>query len=309
VRMSHTASGQTTNYTWDVASGLPVVLQDGTNTYVYGLDLISATDSGGAQTYFLHDGLGSTTGLTDGSGNVTATYTYDAFGKSLSEPGTSANYWRFTGEQRDSDSSLYYLRARYYDPATGRFLSQDPVPGGNLYAYVRNNPANLVDRNGALPGPPCLCIIPIEPIKCLLQGCSVAEVGGHHVTVEMILVCAYYRVNCAGGPRDLGRHASEVTLEDTGLRHPCDYTSDCEGTFDHENPSDAFEHCFWSGLLTIHHGAGFAEAYLNAYEAWPGNPRGQREYDLWNNRRGRDFAKNLSDGIHGETLLRRHCKE
>src|SRR5439155_27042160 len=69
LRMSHTVSGTTTNYTWDINSSLPVALQDGTNTYVYGLDLVSATDSGGTQTYFLYDGLGSTMGLTDGSGN------------------------------------------------------------------------------------------------------------------------------------------------------------------------------------------------------------------------------------------------
>ena len=56
--MSHTVRGQTTRYTWDAAAGLPVVLQDGTNTYVYGLDLISRTDSGGVQEYYLYDGLG-----------------------------------------------------------------------------------------------------------------------------------------------------------------------------------------------------------------------------------------------------------
>ena len=55
-------------------------------------------------------------------------YTYDVFGGIRTQSGSSANYWLFTGEQRDGDSELYYLRARYYDPAIGRFLSQDPVP-------------------------------------------------------------------------------------------------------------------------------------------------------------------------------------
>ena len=100
--------------------GLPVVLQDGPNTYVYGLDLISATDGGGAQTYFLYDGLGSTTGLTDGVGNNPVSYWYDAFGAIRSHVGTSANYRLFTGQQRDSGSNFYYLRARYYDAAIGR---------------------------------------------------------------------------------------------------------------------------------------------------------------------------------------------
>ncbi len=70
-------SGVTTSYMWDPstgsgqapAAGLPVVLQDSqANSYVYGLDLISRTDSGGVQTYYLYDGLGSTTDLTDGAG-------------------------------------------------------------------------------------------------------------------------------------------------------------------------------------------------------------------------------------------------
>jgi RHS repeat-associated protein len=79
---------------------------------------------------------------------VTAAYGYDVFGATRSQSGTSDTVFRFTGEQRDSDSGLYYLRARYYDPDIGRFLSQDPLPGGNLYAYVGNNPVNRVDPTG-----------------------------------------------------------------------------------------------------------------------------------------------------------------
>jgi hypothetical protein len=59
VRKSHTVNCATTNYVWDVVSDLPLVLQDGTYTYVYGLDLISMTDSGGSQKCFSCDGLGS----------------------------------------------------------------------------------------------------------------------------------------------------------------------------------------------------------------------------------------------------------
>ena len=148
MRMSHTVGAQTTNYAWDVNAGLPVVLQDGTNTYVYGLDLISATDGAGGQTYFTYDGLGSTTDLTNGSATVTGTYSYDVFGTIRSQTGGGANYWQFTGEQTDADSGLQYLRARYYDPATGRFLSTDPIGAAEPYAYVSNNPVNLVDPYG-----------------------------------------------------------------------------------------------------------------------------------------------------------------
>jgi len=109
------------------------------------------------QTYYLQDGLGSTPGLANGSGSVTDTYGYDVFGATKSHTGSSANVWKYTGEQNDSTvaRSPYYLRARYYDPANGRFLTRDPWPANpmnpqslNRYPYVLNNPALLVDPYG-----------------------------------------------------------------------------------------------------------------------------------------------------------------
>ena len=108
------------------------------------------------QTYHLYDGLGSVTDLTDDEGDVLDGYTYDVFGALRSQSGSSANPWLFTGEQLDADSDLYYLRARYYDPAIGRFLSQDPLPTGNLYVYAGNNPVRYVDPSGlCIPGINC----------------------------------------------------------------------------------------------------------------------------------------------------------
>jgi len=148
LRMTHTAGGSTSNYKWDVATSLPVVLQDGVNSYVYGLDLVASLDADNTRTFYLYDGLGSTTNLTDASGNNQVSYSYDAFGAIRAQTGSSPNQWLFTGEQRDSDSGLYYLRARYYDPAIGRFVSTDPIPTGNLYAYAWDNPTTFVDPAG-----------------------------------------------------------------------------------------------------------------------------------------------------------------
>jgi RHS repeat-associated protein len=64
-----------------------------------------------------------------------------------SQTGSSANEFKLTGEQVDS-TALQYLRVRYYDQTIGRFLARDPVPRGNLYAYVGNNPVNYVDPYG-----------------------------------------------------------------------------------------------------------------------------------------------------------------
>lgn len=155
LRMSHTANGNATNYTWDVASGIPSVLQDGAYTYVYGIGIISQTDSSGNTFFYHQDALGNTRSLTDSTGTKVAGWDYDAFGAVRAQSGTASTIYRYTGQQLDSDSNLYYLRARYYDPSIGRFTSRDSFSGftgnpqsQNLYGYVLNNPINLVDSTG-----------------------------------------------------------------------------------------------------------------------------------------------------------------
>jgi RHS repeat-associated protein len=104
--------------------------------------------------YYEADGLGSVTSLTDPTGAVAATYTYDSFGFMTASTGSATNWLRYTARQFDSDTGLYYYRARYYDPTTGRFLSEDPVrfDGGlDFYPYASNNPANLTDPFGLCP--------------------------------------------------------------------------------------------------------------------------------------------------------------
>ncbi len=93
------------------------------------MGLIRQADGTGTQTYVLGDGLGSSTVLTDGAGAVTATYAYDVFGALRSSTGTGATEFRFTGQQQDASTGLTFLRARYYDPATGRFLSKARMSG------------------------------------------------------------------------------------------------------------------------------------------------------------------------------------
>jgi RHS repeat-associated protein len=91
--------------------------------------------------------------LANGAGSVTGAYTYDAFGSVRTHTGASTD-WTYTGEQNDPNG-LEYLRARYYDPAVGRFLRRDPWPGSvlwpqtlNPYACVLNNPCRFTDPWG-----------------------------------------------------------------------------------------------------------------------------------------------------------------
>ena len=114
-------NGTATSYTYDTIAGLAYVLAETTGGNTRPLHLWHRPDrpdrSAGVQSYYHYDGLGSTRGLTNGSGQVTARYTYDAFGAVRSSSGTGGTAFKFAGEQTDDEIGLIYLRARYYDPA------------------------------------------------------------------------------------------------------------------------------------------------------------------------------------------------
>jgi RHS repeat-associated protein/uncharacterized repeat protein (TIGR01451 family) len=126
--------------------------------YTYGHDLISQRQLIGgawAESFYGYDGHGSVRYLTDASGAVTDTYTYDAFGTLIARTGGTPNDYLYAGEQFDSGLGIYYLRARYLNPAVGRFLTMDTVEGElddpltrHLYAYVNGDPVNATDPSG-----------------------------------------------------------------------------------------------------------------------------------------------------------------
>jgi RHS repeat-associated protein len=101
--------------------------------------------------YYHQDGLGTVTELTDINGSVAKAYAYDAYGNLLESPGTVEQPYTYTGREYDSESGLYFYRARYYDAGMGRFLQKDPVGlrgGINIYRYASNNPAKWRDPVG-----------------------------------------------------------------------------------------------------------------------------------------------------------------
>jgi len=161
-RVSQQVGASTYKYLNDIATGFATVLDetgpDGHIQYIRGRSLISA-DGSNFTNYYHYDAQNTVAGVTDKTGHLAERYVYDVFGQlqlSVPNPGIATqNKFGYTGEALDPGTSLYFLRARYYDPALGRFITKDSFTGFdrspqtlNKFTYVRNNPATLTDRTG-----------------------------------------------------------------------------------------------------------------------------------------------------------------
>ena len=162
VRTSKTVGTEQAGFLLD--GGNVVAEQTGTETvsYLRGVNLISKTAD--TTEYYLFNAHGDVVNLTSTTGATTKTYDYDAFGNERDPDEADENPFRYCGEYWDTKTGTYYLRARYYDPAIGRFTQQDNVlyvyreqPNGasvidplslNLYTYCANNPILFHDPSG-----------------------------------------------------------------------------------------------------------------------------------------------------------------
>jgi len=161
-RVKQTIGSAVTNYLWDEQSAYgDVALEtDGSNTiqtsYVVGNgELLSQKRSSTNAEYFLMDGHSGIRNLTSNTGTVLENYKYDAFGNLQGFSGTPSTKYLYSGQQFDSLTSLYDLRARYYNPLNARFQSKDQVGYDlespleiNRYNYVASNPINFSDPSG-----------------------------------------------------------------------------------------------------------------------------------------------------------------
>ena len=160
-RTEQTTNGATTVYVWDELSQFGDVVAEltgnGAVSAAYTLssgELMSQTRSGVESQYVL-DGLNSVRSIADSSGMITDSYRFDAYGNTLQHEGSTVNPYRFRSQQTDDSTGFQFLRARYFNPLFGRFLTRDTadyVLGNpvdlNRFTYAAANPVNAYDPSG-----------------------------------------------------------------------------------------------------------------------------------------------------------------
>lgn len=156
-RISSNINGISKNYILDLSGGLANILvetDDADNPLyynIYGNGLIyRIRSSDDSVQYYHYDYRGSTIAITDQNQKITHKYAYDVFGKVIASQEVDFNPFQFVGKYgvMYDDSALYFMRARYYNPHFGRFLSEDPIWNVNLYTYAGNNPVMNIDPKG-----------------------------------------------------------------------------------------------------------------------------------------------------------------
>ena len=163
LRYEKIVNGQTINHVWDGSQQIVADIVDSqfyeASCYIRGTNLVAKYNFfNGAKSeyiYYTQNAHGDVVNLTDAEGNVTKTYTYDAFGVEKNIDSSDTNAFRYCGEYYDTETGTIYLRARYYNPAIGRFISRDSYAGKasdplslNLYTYCHNNPIFNFDPSG-----------------------------------------------------------------------------------------------------------------------------------------------------------------
>ncbi|MGV7114740.1 RHS repeat-associated core domain-containing protein [Paenibacillus kyungheensis] len=158
LRFQKTTGTVSTQYSydpWDNVTSEKISSGD-QSTYIYGDRILLKKDqTANKDYYYLSNGHGDIVQMVDTTGAIVNSYGYDEWGNLTKNQETVANNFKYAGEAYDSETGLYYLKARYYDPSQGRFLKEDSYEGQitnpltlNSYTYVENNPVNYVDPTG-----------------------------------------------------------------------------------------------------------------------------------------------------------------
>ncbi len=203
LRQSKTVNSTTTTHTWDPNGALPLMIQDGSTNYIYAPDgTILEQIAGTTPAYYHQDQQGSTRALTNSSGTVIATYTYDAYGNPTGATGSVTQPFGYDGQYTDAETGYQYLRARYYDAITGQSSARDPLASitGSPFGFVDGDPLNETDPSGLI----CLSL------HCIKN--DVGAVAHGAVTVTARTAATVVRATPAGQALDLLSHVTGKTV-------------------------------------------------------------------------------------------------
>ena len=176
-RVRKTVNGVVSNFLWCGGEICKEYAGDGTvkNDYLLGAGR-EGIKNGGAWRFYLTDIQGSTLALTDAQGQITDRYEYSDFGETTHLSGTSTNPFLYTGQEFDSETGFYHLRARHYAPSLGKFLSRDPIgysAGTNCYSYCSGDPINASDPSGLIE--PEVIQIEVQAVPAVAAGVQLAK--------------------------------------------------------------------------------------------------------------------------------------
>jgi len=193
-RIEATRDGIVTRYIYD-ANGNLLAEADGENRitryYIYGRGLMAMTTPDDRTYCYHYNATGSTIALTDDAGAIVNSYAYDPFGKITDRQEQVEQPFTFVGQHgvMTEPNGFYYMRARYYDPQVGRFISEDPLglAGGdvNLYGYVGNNPIMGVDPEGLIT-PAIAAALYFGGAKTLAVGIAAAVTKGSAIIAGLL---------------------------------------------------------------------------------------------------------------------------
>ena len=219
----------------------------------------------GTEYYYLKNIQGDITGIVDAAGSLVVEYTYDAWGKLLSITGSLAdtvgvlNPLRYRGYYYDTETGLYYLQSRYYNPEWGRFINADSERNGghdllgyNRFAYCANNPLHSLDKDG-------------KKIKEIWNKTNLKE----KILAAMFPASAIIAFRCKN-------KTNEVAQRVFGARW-----------HDDNGDANAFRHCFWNALMAFRIGSYKAKLFADAHEWRSGVSSRSDNMDFHNNRVGR----------------------
>jgi RHS repeat-associated protein len=348
LRESKTVNNIKTRYVYDGANILGEITEENIYTYTRGTELIGYTSNSGDRLYYVQDGHGNVTALLNEDGTERKTYTYNPYGKEEEQilypmgsktaimlwrlqTETPHNPFRYCGEYYDDETDLIYLRNRYYDNTTGRFITEDPVKDSiNWYAYCGNNPVMFTDVTGNIREPGYVNGVFVEDPDAYEFGedsliySSLTTLGqmwkarpdnrediaelanmvrkiGRQNSISIKLSIAIKKAPASANATDIVLLAGDIDkayFASNDMKTAQKYADKLYGKDSDGSQHNALKHTMWNALMTKRYGKAYAKLMANSHEFGARENLNLDEYqqslmnmDLWNNAKGREIGR------------------